>query len=93
MEMFIRIIEFKDKMLTELVEKSNHFLKSVKTSGIISVKAHQWFTYKCKKKKKKKILEKCICFPKLKRLLYVPGSPAISYYETPIAFRIFGSLS
>ena len=41
MEMFIRIIEFKDKMLTELVEKSNHFLKSVKTSGIISAKEHQ----------------------------------------------------
>ena len=27
-------VEFNDKILTKLVEKSNHFFKSLKTSGI-----------------------------------------------------------
>ena len=39
-------VEFKDKILTELVEKSNHFFKSLKTSSKISEKELQYFTYK-----------------------------------------------
>ena len=42
-------VEFKDKILSELVEKSNHFFKSLKARGIISEKELQHFTYKYKK--------------------------------------------
>ena len=38
-------VEFKDKILSELVEKSNHFFKSLKARGIISEKELQHFTY------------------------------------------------
>ena len=34
-------VEFKDKILTELVEKSNHFFKSLKARGIILEKELQ----------------------------------------------------
>ena len=33
-------VEFKDKILTELVEKSNRFFKSLKASSIISSNLH-----------------------------------------------------
>ena len=37
------------KILTELVEKIDHFLKSLKVRGIISEKELHYFTYKYKK--------------------------------------------
>ena len=42
-------VEFQDKILSELVEKSNHFFKSLKARGIISEKELQHFKYKYKK--------------------------------------------
>ena len=54
-------VEFKDKIPTELVEKSNHFFKSLKASGIISEKELQYFTYKYKKQP---VLGKCTYFLK-----------------------------
>ena len=37
-------VEFKNKILMELVEKSNHFLKTLKKGGIISENELQYFT-------------------------------------------------
>ena len=42
-------VEFKGKILTELVGKSNHFFKSLKTSVTISEKELKYFTSKYKK--------------------------------------------
>ena len=73
--------EFKDKVLTELVEKNNHFLKSLKASGIISEKELQYFTYKYKKTTS---LGKMYLLPKIHIRLYdVPGRPVISNCGTP----------
>ena len=74
-------VEFKDKILTELVEKSNHFFKSLKTSSIISEKELQYFTYKYKKTTS---LGKMYLFPKIhQRLFDVPGRSMISNCGTP----------
>ena len=74
-------VEFKDKILMELVEKSNHFFKSLKGSSIISEKELQCFTYKYKKTTS---LGKMYLLPKIhKRLFDVPGRPVISNCGTP----------
>ena len=52
-----KYIKFKDERLTELVEKSNQFFKSVKGSGTISEKDLQYFICKYKKQL---VLVKCI---------------------------------
>ena len=41
-------VQFKGKILTEVVEKSNHFFKTLSASGIISEKKPKHFTYKYK---------------------------------------------
>ena len=61
-------VEFKDKILLELVEKSNHFFKSLKTRGIISEKELQPFTYKYKKTTS---IGKMYLLPKIHKRLYV----------------------
>ena len=74
-------VEFKDKILSELVEKSNHFFKSLKARGIISEKELQHFTYKYKKTTS---LGKMYLLPKIHKRLYdVPGRPVISNCGTP----------
>ena len=76
-----KIVEFKDKILTELVEKSNHFVKSLKANCIISEKELQYFTYKYKKTTS---LGKMYLLPKIHKRLYdVPGKPVISNCGTP----------
>ena len=62
-KMFVTVLSL-DKILTELVEKSNHFFKSLKASRIISEKELQYFTYKYKKQL---VLVNCTCFLKLKK--------------------------
>ena len=74
-------VEFQDKILSELVEKSNHFFKSLKARGIISEKELQHFKYKYKKTTS---LGKMYLLPKIyKRLYNVPGKPVISNRGTP----------
>ena len=74
-------VEFKDKILTELAEKSNYFFKSLRASGIISEKELQYFTYKYKNTNN---LGKMYLLPKIhKRLFDVPGRPVISNCGTP----------
>ena len=74
-------VEFKDKILSELVEKSNHFFKSLKARGIISKKELQHFTYKYKKTSN---LGKMYLLPKIHKRLYdAPGRPVISNCGTP----------
>ena len=76
-----RSVEFKGKILMELVEKSNHFFKSLKTSSIILGKELQYFTYKYKKATS---LGKMYLLPKIhQRLFDVPGWPVISNPDTP----------
>ena len=76
-------VEFKDKILTELVEKSNHFFKSLKTSSKISEKELQYFTYKYKKITS--LGGKVYLLPIIhKRLFDVPWRPVISNCGTPI---------
>ena len=74
-------VEFKDKILTALVEKSNHFFKSLKASGIISEKELWYFTCKYKKTTS---LGKMYLLPKIhKRLFDVARRPVISNCGTP----------
>ena len=74
-------VEFKGKILLELVEKRNHFFKSLKARGIISEKELQHFTYKYKKTTS---LGKMYLLPKIHKRLYdVPGRPVISNCGTP----------
>ena len=74
-------VEFKDKILTELAEKSNHFFKSLKASGILSKKDLQYFTYKYKKTTS---LEKMYLLPKIHARLYdVSGRPVNSNCGAP----------
>ena len=69
-------VEFKDKTLSELVVKSNHFLKS-----LISEQELPHFTYKYKKTTS---LGKMYLLPKIHKRLYdVPGRPVISNCGTP----------
>ena len=65
----------------ELVEKINHFFKSLKASSIMSEKELQYFTYKYKKINS---LGKMYWFPKIhKRLFDVPERPVFSNCGTP----------
>ena len=74
-------VAFQDKILTEFVEKNNHFLKSLKVSGIILEKELHYFTYKHKKTTG---LSKMYHLPKIhKRLYNVPETPVISNCGTP----------
>ena len=76
-----KCVEFRGKIFTELVEKSNRFFKSLKASGIISEKRLQYFTYKYKKTTS---LAKRYVLPKIhKRLFDVPGRAVISNCGTP----------
>ena len=68
-------VEFKDKILSELVEKNNHFFKSLKARVIILEKELQYFTYKYKKTTS---LGKIYLVPKIHNRLYdLPRRPVI----------------
>ena len=74
-------VEFKEKMLTELVETSNTFFKNLKSRGCISEKDLKYFSYEFKKTSN---LGKLYLLPKIhKRLSDVPGRPVISNCGTP----------
>ena len=65
----------------KIVEKSNHFFKSLRTSGIISEKKLQYFT--CKYKKTTSLGKMHLLRKIHKRLFDVPGKPEISNCGTP----------
>ena len=74
-------VNFKDRNLSKLVEKSNHFLKELKTKVCITDKNLKYFTnlYKmaCN-------LGKLYLLPKIHKQLYeVPGRPVISNCGAP----------
>ena len=74
-------IVFKEKLLTDLVEKSNQFFKPLKTTGVITEKQLKYFSYQYKKSTN---LGKMYLLPKIhKRLFDVPGRPVISNCGTP----------
>ena len=74
-------VEFKEKMLTELVETSNKFFKNLKSRECISEKNLKYFSYESKKTSN---LGKLYLLPKIhKRLSDVPGRPVISNCGTP----------
>ena len=74
-------VEFKEKMLTELVETSNKFFKNLKSRGCISEKYLKYFSWEFKKTSN---LGKLYLLPKIhKRLSDVPGRPVISNCGTP----------
>ena len=76
-----KVFEFKEKMLAELVETSNRFLKNLKTRGCISEKNLKYFSYKFKKTSN---LGKLYLLPKIhKRRSDVPGKPVIPVCGTP----------
>ena len=74
-------VNFKDQQLSELVDKSNHFFKELKTKGCITDKNLKYFIYQYKKACN---LGKLYLLPKIhKRLSEVPGRPAISNCGAP----------
>ena len=74
-------VNFKDQNLSELVDKSNHFFKGLKTKGCITDKNLKYFTYQYKKACN---LGKLYLLPKIhKRLSEVPGRPVISNCGAP----------
>ena len=74
-------VEFKEKMLTELVQTSNKFFKNLKATGCISENNLKYFSYEFKKTS---TLGKLYLLPKIhKRLPDVPGRPVISNCGTP----------
>ena len=74
-------VEFKEKMLNELVETSNKFFKNFQPRGWISEKNLKYFSYDFKKTS---TLGKLYLLPKIcKRLSDVPGRPAILNCGTP----------
>ena len=74
-------VNFKDQNLSELVDKSNHFFKGLKTKGCITDKNLKYFTYQYKKACN---LGKLYILPKIhKRLSGVPGRPVISTCGAP----------
>ena len=75
-------VNFKEKLLYELVDESNSFSKEVKKIGCISDKTLKYFTYEFKKATN---LGKFYLLPKIhKRLENVPGRPIISNCGAPI---------
>ena len=64
-------LQFKDKILTELKEKSNYFFKSLNASGIISKIEFQYITYKYKKATSP---GKMFLLPKIHKRLYIRWS-------------------
>ena len=76
-----RKVNFKDQNLSELVDKSNHFFRGLKTKGCITDKNLKYFTYQYKKACN---LGKLYLLPKIhKRLYEVPGRPVISNCGAP----------
>ena len=74
-------VNFKDQNLSELVDKSNHFFRGLKTKGCITDKNLKYFTYQYKKACN---LGKLYLLPKIhKRLSEVPGRPVISNCGAP----------
>ena len=74
-------VDFKEKLLCELVDKSNSFFKELKRKGCISEKTLKYFTYEFKNSAN---LGKLYLLPKIhKRLENVPGRPVISNCGTP----------
>ena len=66
-------VEFKEKLLTDLVESSNNMFLNLKRKGLISQKELKYFTYEFKKSTN---LGKLYLLPKIhKRLSDVPGRP------------------
>ena len=76
-----RKVNYKKKLLSGLVDKSNFFFKELKRKGCIPDKTLKYFTYEYKKATK---LEKFYLFPEIhKRLDNVPGRPIISNCGAP----------
>jgi len=74
-------VAFKEKLLIELVEKSNCFFKNLKVNGHITERFLKYFTFKNKKAAN---LGKLYLLPKIhKRLDCVPGRPVISNCGAP----------
>ena len=74
-------VNFKDQNLSELVDKSNHFFRGLKTKGCITDKTLKYSTYQYKKACN---LGKLNLLPKIhKRLSEVPGRPVISNCGAP----------
>ena len=69
-------VKLKDQNQSELVDKSNHFFRGLKTKGCITDKNLKYFPYQYKKACN---LGKLYLLSKIhKRLSEVPGRPAIS---------------
>ena len=76
-----RKVNFKEKLLSELVDKSNPSFKDFKRKRCISDKTWKYFTYEYKKAIN---LRTFYLLPKIhKRLNNVPGRPAISSCGAP----------
>ena len=74
-------VNFKETMISDLVDKSNTFSKSLRSRKCITEKELKYFSYKLKKITK---LGKLYLLPKIhKRLSNVPGRPVISNCGTP----------
>ena len=74
-------VNFREKMLSDLVDTSNKFFKSLKTKGCLSEKSLKYFSYEFKKACN---LGKLYLLPKIhKRLSDVPGRPVISNCGAP----------
>ena len=74
-------VQFKKQMLSNLVDTSSKFFRSLKTKGFIAEKELKYFTYEYKKACN---LGKMYLLPKIhKRLSDVPGRPVISNCGMP----------
>ena len=74
-------VDFKEKLLCELEDKSNSSFKKLKIMGCISDKTSNYFIYEFKKATN---LGKFYLLPKIhKSLENVPGGPIISNYGAP----------
>ena len=76
-----RKVNYKEKLLSELKDKSNSFFKELKRKGCISDKTLKYFTYEYKKSTN---LGKFYLLPKIhKRLNNAPRRPVISNCGAP----------
>ena len=74
-------VQFKNQMLSNLVDTSNNLFRGLKTKGFIAEKELKYFTCEYKKACN---LGKMYLLPKIhKRLSDVPGRPVISNYGMP----------
>ena len=74
-------VSFKETMLSDLVDKSNKFFKSLHSRKSVTEKELKYFFYQFKKTTN---LGKLYLLPKIhKRLSNVPGRPVISNCGTP----------